>query len=606
MPKNIVVLSDGTGQEGGRGHDTNIYKLFRMLEDRTPDQVVFYDQGLGTDWHKVTGNAFGVGFSKNILQCYKFIYDNYESGDRIFLLGFSRGAATVRSLASFISYFGILPKARPELIKRAWKLYRLGRQEMTKETRLELRGLNKAIHFVDQKALRRESLNDKADRFLREHPNHRAPIEFLGVFDTVPALGIVPLAGLNLFVNRIPWLTHQFHDFKLHKKVRNAYHALAIDDDRLWFHPTIWKECDEKQNVQQVWFSGSHTDVGGGFMAAGLSDVALEWMVDQAVSHGIRIYLNSRDRWNFVIAPDATDRDHQPRAGAGLIYKAAERKTVWDEKAFDSYGPPKLHRSVLERARRDPNYRPWILEVSREYASRLPEKFAEWVHEQYLKEYDELFHAYAQAKMQGTSTDLEPLPKSRAAWIEMNPEETWRLKNFQEYAEKLSEKSSAGEFATWLATYEPYTAWLSATYAAFEETEFGTQMVEPWSRIFEYTGPDGKIGFTSEDLDEAACAMRGYNNKKPLKLRDYDSVRLKDLLMNDQILFSEPGAHENLLLRVELPKPIVEPQAPVYKNLIAAIGGMVFGRLRKTAENTWCNRIEYDVNRWYPDLENKK
>ena len=128
MSKNIIVLSDGTGQDGGRGHDSNIYKLFRMLEDRSPKQIVFYDQGLGTDWRKVSGSAFGAGFSKNILQCYRFIYDNYETGDKIFLFGFSRGAATVRSLANFIHYFGILPKARPELIKRAWKIYKAARQ----------------------------------------------------------------------------------------------------------------------------------------------------------------------------------------------------------------------------------------------------------------------------------------------------------------------------------------------------------------------------------------------------------------------------------------------------------------------------------------------
>ena len=88
MPKNIVVLSDGTGQVGGKGHDSNVYKLFRMLEDRTDEQIVFYDQGLGTDNHLVAGNAFGMGFSTNLLQCYGFIFDNYKSGDKLFFFGF--------------------------------------------------------------------------------------------------------------------------------------------------------------------------------------------------------------------------------------------------------------------------------------------------------------------------------------------------------------------------------------------------------------------------------------------------------------------------------------------------------------------------------------
>ena len=104
-PKNIVVLSDGTGQVGGKGHDTNIYKLFRMLEDRTDRQIVFYDEGVGVEERRFTGMAFGSGFNKNILQCYEFIFNHYQSGDQLFFFGFSRGAATVRSL-------GVTPAAQ--------------------------------------------------------------------------------------------------------------------------------------------------------------------------------------------------------------------------------------------------------------------------------------------------------------------------------------------------------------------------------------------------------------------------------------------------------------------------------------------------------------
>ena len=129
MSKNIVVLSDGTGQEGGKGHDTNVYKLFRMLEDRTERQIVFYDQGIGTDRYKVIGSIAGAGFTENLLQCYQFIYENYNAGDKIFLFGFSRGAATVRSLANFIHYFGVLPKSRPRLIKQAYSIYKVGHEK---------------------------------------------------------------------------------------------------------------------------------------------------------------------------------------------------------------------------------------------------------------------------------------------------------------------------------------------------------------------------------------------------------------------------------------------------------------------------------------------
>ena len=81
MGKNIVVFSDGTNQDGGRGYNSNVYKLFNMIEDRTDRQVAFYDRGLGTGWRKVTGNAFGAGISHNILECYEFIFSEFQAGD---------------------------------------------------------------------------------------------------------------------------------------------------------------------------------------------------------------------------------------------------------------------------------------------------------------------------------------------------------------------------------------------------------------------------------------------------------------------------------------------------------------------------------------------
>ena len=160
MPKNIVVLSDGTGQEGGERHNTNIYKLFNMIDDRSSRQVAFYDPGLGTGWRKLTGNIAGMGMSKNIRQCYEFIFEHFESGDWIFLMGFSRGAATVRSLSSFIHHFGILPKSRPELIERAFKIYKIDDADERK---------TKAGEFVDR------------------HHNMWTRIKFLGCYDTVAA-----------------------------------------------------------------------------------------------------------------------------------------------------------------------------------------------------------------------------------------------------------------------------------------------------------------------------------------------------------------------------------------------------------------------------------
>ena len=598
MSKNIVVLSDGTGQDGGRGHDTNVYKLFRMLEDRTPNQVVFYDQGLGTDWRKVTGNAFGAGFSKNILQCYRFIYDNYEAGDKIFLLGFSRGAATVRSLANFIHYFGILPKARPELIKRAWKLYRVGRQEGLGGADVKQGRLNRTLQFIDSKAFRRTSLNEKARDFVREHPNHWVDIEFLGVWDTVPALGIVPLAGLNLFINRIPWLKHQFHDFKLHESVNNGYHALAIDDDRLWFHPTVWKECNEKQQVQQVWFSGSHTDVGGGFMAGGLSDVSLEWMVEKAIMHGIRLYMRSRPNWNFVIAPDPTDRQHPPRAGFGVVFKKGVRDIVWDKKTFDSYGPPKIHQSVLDRMRHDKNYRPWIVDQVQQYLKLLPSKFDEYLRDEHAKGYDAVCETYNTALDNDQAAGLPDLP-SREDWCKANPFEDWCRLHQPDYLKALSKGVSGAEWEKWLEDYAPYREWMTATYAPFTETEFGRLMIESDSEIYEFRDAKGQRCFTNKRIAEAEQNEKGYTDMKSLAFRDYDRGSLGAILEKTaHFAKSKPGDYDGLFYRGKLPKLIVAPQSPIYRNVFSALWSGLTGFARKKQKSTWDYRYDYDEKRW--------
>lgn len=336
MAKNIVIFSDGTGQEGGKGHDTNVYKLFNLVEDRTDKQIVFYDRGLGTDWRKITGNISGAGISKNILECYEFIFNNYEAGDQIYLFGFSRGAATVRSLSSFIHHFGILPKSRQELIKQAYKIYKIKDEEKR---------------------------DKKAYQFIRKHHTMWARIRFLGVWDTVAALGL-PFKGIDIFIDKVPFLKHTFQDFKLHGSVESAYHALAIDDRRKVFHPTLFDPNDLRkyQYLKQVWFMGMHTDIGGGYKEHGLSDIALEWMVKKAHVHGLRLYLKKLDQSNFKVQPDPNDVLHNSREGAAKLFSEAPRS--WDEEKF---GKIVIHESVLQRKLNEnnekaPPYKPWVLD----------------------------------------------------------------------------------------------------------------------------------------------------------------------------------------------------------------------------------------------------
>jgi len=341
MPKNIVVFSDGTGQEGGLGNNTNVYKLFNMVEDRTENQITFYDRGLGTGFRKITGNISGMGISQNIYECYKFIFENYMADDDIYLFGFSRGAATVRSLSAFIHLFGILPKSRPELIKKAYKIYKI---EDTVERK------------------------KRADDLVARHHNQWTKVKFLGVWDTVDALGL-PIKSLSTLVDWFPFFRHKFHNLTLSESVEHARQALAIDDERKTFHPKIWdKEIKSYQTMKQVWFSGMHTDVGGGYKEQDLSDIPLIWMIEEAKQFGLRIYPKHKVKTH----PDANGFMHDSRKGfPGFLFRKETR--IWNSQ---THGKPLIHQSTLSRKLNKENsetspYKPWIFNLEYDVESWL-------------------------------------------------------------------------------------------------------------------------------------------------------------------------------------------------------------------------------------------
>ncbi|MCZ6843933.1 MAG: DUF2235 domain-containing protein [SAR324 cluster bacterium] len=333
--KNLVVFSDGTGKEGGESPNSNVYKLFNMVEDRTERQIAFYDRGLGTGWRKLSGMAAGRGISQNIRECYQFIFDNYQAGDKIYLFGFSRGAYTVRSLGGFISLFGMLPKSRPELIEKAYKIYKIANPNQREK---------------------------RAHIFLSKHHTMRSPIELIGVWDTVGALGL-PFKTLDL----LNPLKHKFHDTTLSPSIKYGFHALAIDDERLTFHPTFWNErkIEDHQTIEQVWFAGMHTDVGGGYEEQQLSDIALQWMVRKAEGAGLHIYPKHKVR----VSPDPDGKMHNSRKGLlGGLYRKKQRNLD------DNILRAKVHASVMQRKpdrHNNPHnkYHPWILDGPHEMVS---------------------------------------------------------------------------------------------------------------------------------------------------------------------------------------------------------------------------------------------
>lgn len=269
MAKNIVVLCDGTWNSADQKCPTNVEK-FRIAAVEGPQQVVCYVPGVGTDpsvFDRFLGGAFGFGLTARLMEAYKYVVENYAEGDRIYLLGFSRGAYTARSTAGMLRNVGVLkPEFRDEShYRQAMTMYR------------------------DRASAGRRPDGDQAVRFREQHSNSPR-IHFVGVWDTVGALGI-PLGGLRWlnFINR-RW---QFHDTQLSSSIVAAYHALAIDERRGPFRPTLWNLSDKArsgevdQRVEQVWFTGVHSNVGGGYPDSGLSDIALNWMAGKADEHGV-------------------------------------------------------------------------------------------------------------------------------------------------------------------------------------------------------------------------------------------------------------------------------------------------------------------------------
>lgn len=337
--KNIVVCSDGTGNSAIKGRGTNVFKLFEAIDlnghryDPALDpQVAFYDDGVGTESFKVLkafAGATGWGLSRNVQQLYKEIIRIYDPGNRIFLFGFSRGAFTVRTLAGLIHTCGI-PDAKhfttadalEAAVSKAYRLYR--RKYRTTLAKLFLGEPNGS----EITQFRKESCCED-----------EVKISFLGVWDTVDAVGL-PL-HLSDIINYSIY-RFKFPDRKLSGCVQRACHALAVDDERHSFHPLLW---EDDPRIEQVWFAGAHSNVGGGYPKQGMSLVTLEWMMSKAEEEGLRLVATDRALYREHASVD--DKLYNPRAGLGMFYRWKPRDIA---AMCAKYGiAPKLHLSMIER-----------------------------------------------------------------------------------------------------------------------------------------------------------------------------------------------------------------------------------------------------------------
>ena len=266
--KRLGCFLDGTWDEAeDEATLTNVVKLHRAACEKGGDgidQLNHYEQGIGTktndlgmpdalhDAKNFVEGAMGVGVDERIQGAYRFLCENFEPGDQIFAFGFSRGAFEARSLVGLITAMGILKQESIDKLADIWEAYRK-------------RSTPTGVAKVED---------------LRSLTHYPTPIKCIGVWDTVGNLGVPRIGSVT------PAQRYAFHDTHLSERVEVALHALAIDEVRGPFAPTLWTQqagakSPAGQIVEQVWFPGSHANVGGGLVDTALSDTALIWMAER-------------------------------------------------------------------------------------------------------------------------------------------------------------------------------------------------------------------------------------------------------------------------------------------------------------------------------------
>lgn len=284
MSKRIVFCADGTWEAPVSG--TNVYRLYKALTV-SADQVTYYDDGVGADatgLDRILDGAFGRGILQKVQDGYTKIAHTYEPGDEIFLFGFSRGAYTARSLAGMIASCGLpLGGFTDDCVTQAFAAYRNPAKRAAILASLSACGLAPAA------------------------------IAMVGVWDTVGALGIPAIFG------GVDASDYGFLDTALHPDVKNAYHAMALDEQRAQFPATLWSSAPAAgQTIEQVWFSGCHGDVGGGTTQAGpvdagtrLCDITLGWMAAKAQALGLTFDPAAAAQFAVLPAKFALDAIHE-------------------------------------------------------------------------------------------------------------------------------------------------------------------------------------------------------------------------------------------------------------------------------------------------------
>ena len=357
--KRLIVLSDGTGNSSGKLFKTNVWRLYEAIElgpapDDDVTQIAFYDDGVGSSSFKplaVLGGALGLGLSRNVQDIYAFLCRHWAENDEIYCFGFSRGAFTIRVLTGVINSQGIITNFDDEsdLRRKVATAYRKFRRDFEPDPPARwivtiIRNLrDKTIAARDRLfsyppypgAPETDKVTSAADGIRRNQP---ANITFVGLWDTVDAYGL-PIDEMTRAWDKYIWPL-SMRDRQPADCVERAVHMLSLDDERNTFHPVLWDERNitsrasevahvDQASMAQIWFSGVHSDVGGGYPNDRLSYIPLMFVIDRIDRNRLQNFglrLNAAKLEQYAAAADLDGLHHDSRKGLGGYYRYLPRR----------------------------------------------------------------------------------------------------------------------------------------------------------------------------------------------------------------------------------------------------------------------------------------
>ena len=328
MTKNIVLCLDGTGNQLKARGNTNVVRLYQLLDLGDPDrQIAYYDPGVGTfsasgAWtpvarrlSRVAGLAFGSGLRANVAEAYTYLMQHWQPGDRIYVFGFSRGAYTARALAGMLRAAGLLRPGSENLVPYAVGVYARNKQDWSDDDWAQLHKF--------------------AGVFAQDAGGGRSvPVEFLGLWDSVKAAGILRWELKWLYTRQLP-------------NVATVRHAVSIDEKRRPYREYLVQAKPPAPALTEVWFAGVHSDVGGTFEDdPRLAAITLRWMVEGARAAGLHLTDEAEDVSSAVTRDNATGTVHEMgRIWALLGYRHRPVPTG-----------ARIHQSVRTRTGTDAGY----------------------------------------------------------------------------------------------------------------------------------------------------------------------------------------------------------------------------------------------------------